>query len=425
MALWALGSYADEAPLLRIQSISATGMCIEVPATSNGCTYLFQQADNLQSNQWNAFGDSFSGDGSAKSCTVIFSNAPATYYRVRVETNSTLEQAVDQLVAPTLLTNGPGTAVLVMNSNSVLLAKGYGLADISNKTPISANSVFDLASVSKQYTGMGISLLKQQGLIDVTQPLTNYIDDFDDPNPDRPVTVQDLLHHISGLPDYTSGDWEGTPEAFRNLTLETHLDWVNETDPHRRPGIAFEYNNSGYVLLALTIQRIADTSFANYMHQQLFAPLGMTQSLVYSNLYQDIPNGVTGYCVENGTATLSSEPTLVAGDGNIFCSITDFVCYITSLRQNTLISDALKLQAFSNGYFDNGSPIVDDGSGYGYGWSITPEGVQHEGCWSGTSTYIQYNTNNAYAVVILANDENYDCATLARQILTQLPANGM
>ena len=190
----------------------------------------------------------------AKSFTVIFSNTPVTYYRVRVETNSTLEQVVDQLVAPTLLTNGPGTAVLVMNSNSVLLAKGYGLADISNKPPISANSVFDLASVSKQYTGMGISLLKQQGLIDVTQPLTNYIDDFDDPYPDRPVTVQDLLHHVSGLPDYTSGDWEGTPAAFRNLTLETHLDWVNETDPHRRPGIAFEYNNSGYVLLALVIQ---------------------------------------------------------------------------------------------------------------------------------------------------------------------------
>ena len=162
------------------------------------------------------------------------------------------------------------------------------------------------------------------------------------------------------------------------------------------------------------------------MHDQLFAPLSMTQSLVYSNLYQDIPNGVTGYCVENGTATLSSEPTLVAGDGNIFCSITDFVRYINSLRQNTLISDALKQQAFSNGYFDNGSPIVDDGSGYGYGWSITPEGVHHEGCWSGTSTYMQYNTNQCLCGGHSGQMmKTMTAPTLARQILTRLPANGM
>jgi CubicO group peptidase (beta-lactamase class C family) len=424
LVMLAARGYSDGGLQLHVLSVLSNQLDVELSSTSNGFNYIFQQNTNLLVPAWSSFGDLIVGDGLAKTCTIVLADTPASYYRVSIEprTNNALEHYVDQLVAPTVISNGPGAAILVMNSNDVLLAKGYGYANISTLDPITTNSVFDLASVSKQYTAMGISLLKSQGLIDVTLALTNYIDDFDDPYPDRPVTVQDLLHHISGLADYTSGDWEGTPAEFRDLTLETHLDWMNETDVHRRPGIAFEYNNSGYVLLALAIQRMAEKSFANELQTTLFGPLAMTQSLVFTNLGQQIPNGVTGYIVEAGTAAPSSEPTLVAGDGNIFCSINDFVKYITSLRQNTLISDALKQQAFSNGTFDNGSPIVDDGNGYGYGWSITPLGVEHEGSWSGTSTYIQYNTNDAYSVVVLSNDENYDCYTLAQSILTNLPA---
>ncbi|MDD2237439.1 MAG: serine hydrolase, partial [Kiritimatiellae bacterium] len=189
MSLLVLASrgYGDGGLQLNILSVLNNQLDIELSSTSNGFNYIFQQTTNLSDTLWASFGDPIVGDGTAKTCTVVLADTPASYYRVSIEprTNGVLEHYVDQLVAPTIISNGPGAAILVMNSNDVLLAKGYGYANISTLEPITTNSVFDLASVSKQYTAMGISLLKSQGLIDVTRPLTNYMDDFDDPYPDR------------------------------------------------------------------------------------------------------------------------------------------------------------------------------------------------------------------------------------------------
>ncbi|NCC51171.1 MAG: hypothetical protein EOM20_08145 [Spartobacteria bacterium] len=330
---------------------------------------------------------------------------------------ASLSASIDALVAPTLTANGPGVAVLVTKDDQMLYARGHGLADIATRRPIDEGTVFDLASVAKQVTGMAVMLLAQQGRLTYTDSVKSHVPDFVDHYGDRPVTVLDLLHHVSGIADYTSDDWEGSDEQFANLTLEGHLQWLNGRRAHRRPGREFEYNNSGYALLALVVQRVAGQSFVSFMQEAVFGPLGMTNSLIYSYLGQVVPYQATGYIVQGGRVRLSSEPTVIAGDGNVFTSIRDMALYDAALRQHTLISAEVLSQAFVPGRYDNGTLIDDGGEGYGFGWGINRRGyTHHSGGWAGTSTYYRHYTNSSLSIIVLANDENCDTEKLGADI---------
>ncbi|MEC4806537.1 MAG: serine hydrolase domain-containing protein [Jaaginema sp. PMC 1079.18] len=324
------------------------------------------------------------------------------------ELRRTIESQVDQ----TLVENGPGVAVLVMENGEILHAEGYGLRDIDAQLPITQNTLFDLASVSKQMTALGILILMERGELDVENAVTDYLPDFVDPNPDDPITVADLLHHTSGLADYTGGNWEGSDTEFANLTLEDHLLWLNEQESVSDRGTEFEYNNSNYALLALMIQRVSEKPFPAFMQEEIFAPLGMSQTLVYQNLGQIIPQQANGYAVsEDGEVTESSFPTVITGDGNVFSSIADLANYDRGLRDNTLISAETLALAFTPG------EATED---YGFGWEVTETYVHHDGSWEGTSTYYRFYLDPAISIVVLSNDENYDPEELVDAIAITL-----
>lgn len=161
--------------------------------------------------------------------------------------------------------NGPGAAVLVSRAGVPLHMAGYGLADLKAGTRITPDSLFDLASVSKNMTGVAIMTLVEKGKLKLDQPVAKYVEDFAVPVKGRAVILLDLLHHVSGLADYTSDDWEGSDEEFATLTNERHLIWLNRTRPRRAPGVKYDYNNSGYALLALIVERVSGQSFARYV----------------------------------------------------------------------------------------------------------------------------------------------------------------
>lgn len=329
-------------------------------------------------------------------------------------TDSTaLSNIIQTQVDQTLVADGPGVAVLVMENGEILHAEGYAFRDIDAQLPITPNTVFDLASVSKQMTALGILILREKGELDVENAVTDYLPDFVDPNPDNPITVADLLHHTSGLADYTGGNWEGSDTEFANLTLEDHLLWLNEQESVRDRGTGFEYNNSNYALLALMIQRVAGKPFAAFMQEEIFAPLGMSQTLVYQNLGQVIPQQAKGYAVsEDGEVTESSFPTVITGDGNVFSSIADLANYDRGLRDNTLISPETLALAFTPG------EATED---YGFGWEVTETYGHHSGSWDGTSTYYLFYFDPAISIVVLSNDENYDPEELVDAIRRSLP----
>ena len=324
------------------------------------------------------------------------------------------------LLAKSFSPDGPGAAVLVSRNGAPIHLSGYGLADIKSRAPITPDSIFDLASVSKHITGVAILTLAAQGTLDPNAPLKKALPDFSVPDKGRPVTVSDLLHHVSGLADYTGDDWEGSDAEFAALTTETHLAWLNKTSPRRAPGVKFEYNNSEYALLALVVERLSGQTFNEYVREHLFRTAGMRQTFVRDGTVKMPETAVKGYKVaDDGKVHRASSPTVITGDGSVYTSVRELALWDAALRGNALMDQKALQQAWKNGRFDNGKPVRDeDGNGYGFGWFIDPDKplVFHSGSWDGTSTNLIMGRNNGLTVAVLSNDENADTEALAEAI---------
>ncbi|MBD2652669.1 beta-lactamase family protein [Synechocystis sp. FACHB-383] len=335
--------------------------------------------------------------------------------------NAQIATEIKDLIEPTLIENGPGVAILVLSEGEIIHAQGYGLSDIASQTPITPNTVFDLASVSKQMTAIAVLKLMEQGALELDDPVSQYLPDFQDANRNNPITLSHLLYHTSGLADYTGDAWDGSDREFANLDLEAHLVWLNDQATIADPGTRFEYNNSGYTLLALVVERVSGQPFADFMATEIFGPIGMDDTLVYRKLGQFIPNQATGYAVtEDGQIESSSFPSVIAGDGNVFSTLNDLAHYDNALRQGTLVSTATLDIAFSSGNYDDGGLIDDDGEGYGMGWQVASSYVHHSGSWLGTSTYYRHYKTPSLSIVVLSNDEAYDGEAIADEIAAKL-----
>ena len=326
--------------------------------------------------------------------------------------------AADEILAQHFSDEGPGAAVAVLQNGEVLVETAIGYADVGAETPIDSDSVFDLASVSKHFTAAAVQILVKEGRLDLRQPVRKYVPDFVDSEDGRAVRVSDLLYHISGLADYTSDDWDGSDRAFARLTTESHLRWLNQQDAHALPGEVYLYNNSEYVLLALIVERVSGQRFAEFARRRLFAPAGMRATRVMERLDQRFAGQVKGYeSDDDGDFSPSSSPSIGAGDGNIFASLTDMIAWMRALDGNRVLDAAQKRLAWSNGKLDSGEPIDDDGTGYGFGWVIDGGGrVSHSGSWMGTSTYVLRDARAGVDVVVLSNDESADVESIAEAL---------
>jgi CubicO group peptidase (beta-lactamase class C family) len=309
---------------------------------------------------------------------------------------------IDRLVADSLWEDGPGVAVLILDQGAIW-QKGYGFSDVVAQRRITPDTVFDLASVSKQMTAIAILILMEAGELELEDAVIEHLPDFADRNPDDPILIADLLSHTSGLADYTGDAWQGTDAAFAGLTVEEHLRWLNTQDIEGDRGVEFEYNNSGYALLALIIERVSGQSFRDFMAEQIFMPLGMNNTVVFADLGQQIPNRAEGYAVSpEGKFEPSALPSVIAGDGNIFSSIADLARYDQGLRNGDVVEPATLQLAFTPGTLDNGESFA-----YGLGWAVGPDYVEHSGSWYGTSTFYRHYTEMPVTIIVLSNDENY------------------
>lgn len=271
-------------------------------------------------------------------------------------------------------------------------------------------------------TGVAILTLVENGKLDLARPLQDYLTDFAVPVKGRAIRVIDLLHHISGLADYTSDDdWGGSDKEFASLTTEAHLKWLNGTKAKRAPGVKYEYNNSGYALLALIVERLSGQRFAEYLRDRLFAPAGMSHTMVLDGTGKLRGRTVKGYETDDrGKVKRSSAPTVITGDGSVYTSVRDLSLWDKALRDHKIISQASQELAWTNGRYDNRRPIIDsDGAGYGFGWVLDRKRllVSHSGSWGGCATYLLLDRKKGFTVAVLSNDMNADVDRLAQEIL--------
>ena len=326
--------------------------------------------------------------------------------------------AVDNVVEPYVGRDTPGLAVLVMSNGTVLHKSGYGFADIDAELPVTSQTIFDLASVSKEMTALAARLQMEDGLYEQDTAVAEILPEFaDQDSDDRAIVVGDLIHHISGLTDYINADEESV--SGTEATNAIVMNWLAQQPLDHAPGTQYEYSNSGYATLGSLVAKADGAESLNaVLHARIWDGMGMgSTNLVELADGVDPDRMATGYSGFGGDFELSHVPSLLEGDGNVLTCLDDLALYEAALSDGSLLDEQATKTLFENGTLDDGSPIDDDGAGYGFGWALESWGGEnyatHSGSWMGTSTYYQRNLDTGLTVILLANGEDIALDELA------------
>lgn len=228
---------------------------------------------------------------------------------------------IDSIFA-TYGTNNPGCAVAVVKDGQIIFTKGYGLASMDYKVPITASSIFDVASLSKQFTGFAISTLIQQGKISLNDDVRQYLPDF--PKFEKVIAIGNLVHHTSGL-----RDWPEALEAagWRYSELCSFDDIMNMVKHQKEldfePGSEHFYSNTGYNVLAAIIEKVTGKTFRDWTNENIFKPLGMDASFFLDDSRKVIPGLASSYYPDNGVFVKSTDILTAYGSSSLYTSVND------------------------------------------------------------------------------------------------------
>lgn len=312
--------------------------------------------------------------------------------------------------------DSPGAAVMVIEDGEILFEGGFGLADIESETPITSQSAFRLASVSKQFTAMAIMILTERGQLDIDDKLTQYIPELARFGDD--ISIRHLLTHTGGLPDYYDVLEEEVGDSMPDT--ETAMEFLaGWGEPLFAAGDRFEYSNPGYEMLALVVERVSGQTFGQFLEENIFEPLGMQSTVVRDSSEPEIPNRVYGYSRKDETFVLNDENILnhIIGSGGIYSPVEDLYLWDQALYTEKLVRRSTLEEAWSEATFNNG-----EHSPYGFGWGLEPYGalgqrLSHSGGWVGFSTFIVRYPEQNFSIIVLSNLEELNGGRLANQII--------
>ena len=325
----------------------------------------------------------------------------------------------------------PGLAVLVHKDGQIIFEQSYGMRDLRSSLPINSHTNFRLASFTKQFTAMAIMLLVHDGKLHYDDHLTDIFPQF--PAYGRTITIRNLLDHTSGLvayedlmaKEYAGKSWEEIPQITDAGVLAL---MEQQTGTKFPPGTQWEYSNSGYCVLAMVIAKVSGMSFADFLRQRIFAPLGMNDTVAHVYGKDIVANRAYGYTKDSGVwlETDQSPTSATLGDGGIYTSLDDLAKWDDALRNHALLSAAEFQPAITP---ENSAAVlpaaVDDlpkaAAGkplaYGFGWFLDPyrghPRMWHYGSSIGFNTIIERFPENNLTIIILANRTDLDLAALA------------
>jgi CubicO group peptidase (beta-lactamase class C family) len=301
--------------------------------------------------------------------------------------------------------DGPGAAVAAQQGGKVIHAAGYGLANIEWNVPIGADTVFRIASITKQFTAAAIMRLVDQGRLAVDDPIERLLPDY--PVNGRPITVRHLLDHTSGIKSYTSLPHFAGELMRKDMSLGELIGVFKDLEPDFAPGERFLYNNSGYVLLGAIIEACSGKDYARFMADELFAPLGMeaTRYLLDEPIvarrasgYSEPPTGL------RNAATMSM--SLPHAAGALGSTVGDLLTWDRALRGGEVVSPESYAAMKTPGRLNDGSS-----TSYGFGLRTSTyrgrPAIGHSGGINGFSTNITHWPDADLTVVVLANSNGF------------------
>jgi CubicO group peptidase (beta-lactamase class C family) len=325
----------------------------------------------------------------------------------------TLTPRVDALFQDFNQPGSPGASVIVVKGGKVVLAKGYGLANLEEKTPCATNTNFRLASVTKQFTAMAVMILAERKQLSLEERLTDFFPEF--PAYGRQITLRHLLTHTSGLIDYEDIIPKGTELPVLDRDVLRLL--MQQDKTYFPPGTKYRYSNSAYALLALIVEARSGNTLAWFLKENIFRPLKMDHTLAYQQGMSVVPNRAYGYSPDASTfkRTDQSLTSSVLGDGGIYSSVADLYQWDQVLYTDKLVSRKMLKLAFTSG------PATEHpDTGYGFGWFVGQyHGVReiwHSGNSLGFTTRIARFPEKKFTVIILANRNEAKIAEFPHRI---------
>lgn len=332
-----------------------------------------------------------------------------TYSQNNVNKNA----EVDSVLAPYDSAGSPGAAVMIIHKGKVLYEKGYGMADRENSIPVTVSTNFRLASVTKEFTATAIMLLVQRGKLSFDDNLNSIFPGF--PEYGKKIKIENLLNHTSGLIAYE----DLIPDT---ATIQVHdKDVLNmmmhQDSTYFEPGTQYRYSNTGYAVLAMTVEKISGESFAEFLKKNIFDPLHMDNSVAYEKGISEVKNRAYGYSLEDGkwVRTDQSLTSAVLGDGGIYTSVTDMYKWDQNLYTEKILPRKYIEKSFTRGTLLNGEKID-----YGYGWHLKTykdkEVVYHTGSTIGFRNVIYRIPSEHFTVILLSNRDGGDTERIAERI---------
>ncbi|MSR03958.1 MAG: class A beta-lactamase-related serine hydrolase [Gemmatimonadetes bacterium] len=323
---------------------------------------------------------------------------------------------VDEIFQRWNRTDGPGAQVAVIRNGEIVLSRSYGMADLDGARAVGPHTTFDMASVSKQFTGFAIALLAEEGRLDLGDDVRKYLPEL--PVFSRPVTLRHLVHHTSGVRDwvellYLSGfQFDDVWEVPEILTLARSQKRLNFD-----PGSEELYSNTGYNLLAETVARVSGIRFAEFLRTRVFEPLGMRDTHVHDDHTMITANWAASYQPrEGGGYRVLGNHTAAVGSSSVISTAEDIARWLANLSTGQVGGGAVRNRIRERGVLNSGDTIS-----YAFGVQVDRVGshvmLSHGGSWRGFRSQVMYLPELELGVAVVGNTTEFTSASHARQVL--------
>jgi len=306
-------------------------------------------------------------------------------------------------------------SLLVSKNGKIVYENQIGYSDFSKKELLNEAFTFQLASVSKQFTAAAIMLLYERNQIQLTDIVNTYFPDF----PYEQVTIKNLLNHTGGLPKYfwvTDHKWK-LEKAPTNSEMMAFLE-SNNVRRYFKPGSKFDYSNTGYFVLASIVEKVSGMSFGDFVKKNIFDPLEMKDSFVYSFENDSIKtNQLDGYRLYKGWRHLKINSTAndaIVGDKNVYSTCEDLFKWTLGLNNGKILSKESLDLMYTKGETVRGRKIP-----YGFGFRIDTKDeniIYHHGKWNGFSTALTQYPEDDLVIIILEHTSYKGLTSLNKNI---------